>query len=65
MQPSPSPATYVWLTRAEAAEHARASVRTIDRWIRAGRVPVHRVGRSIRIDRAALDALITSGGAVR
>lgn len=65
MQPSPSPTTYVWLTRAEAAEHARASLRTIDRWIKSGRVPVHRVGRSVRIDRAALDAVITSGGAAQ
>lgn len=58
----PSP----WLTREEAAEYARVSVGTIDRWARDGKLPRHRVEgtRSVRFHTDDLDKLMipeTSG----
>ena len=46
-----------WLTRAEAATHARRSPATIDRWSRAARI---KSGRGL-IDAELLDAYITDG----
>lgn len=48
------------LTKPEAAERLRVSVRTIDRYIHDGYVPVVRLGRTVRIRRADLDALINA-----
>lgn len=49
-----------YLTRAEAAARARVDVRTIDRWLRAGRLQRYREGaRSVRVDSRELDALTT------
>lgn len=31
-----------WGTIAEAAEHLGVSIRTVQRWIRAGKIPAHR-----------------------
>lgn len=45
-----------WLTRLEAAEHARCSPATIDRWARLAPI---KVGR--RIDADLLDAYIIDG----
>jgi excisionase family DNA binding protein len=38
-----------YLTRREAADTARVSTKTIDRWIKAG-LPVSRPGRRVLID---------------
>lgn len=46
-----------WLTRAEAAEHARRSPATIDRWSRAARLKT----AAGLIDAELLDAYITDG----
>lgn len=46
-----------WLTRAEAAEHARRSPATIDRWARS----VPHIKRRGLIDAELLDAYITDG----
>lgn len=45
------------VTVAEAAEALGVSTRTVARWIRAGEVPVRRIGRSVRVDLAALRPL--------
>ena len=47
-----------WLTRAEAAAHARRSPATIDRWARA--VPHIKTNRGL-VDAELLDAYITDG----
>ena len=47
-----------WLTRTEAAERARRSPATIDRWARA--VPHIKAARGL-IDAELLDAYITDG----
>jgi excisionase family DNA binding protein len=46
----------------ETAAIARVSPATIRRLIDAGRLPAMRVGRSVRIDRAALDRMLSKGG---
>lgn len=47
-----------WLTRSEAATHARRSPATIDRWARA--VPHIKTSRGL-VDAELLDAFITDG----
>jgi excisionase family DNA binding protein len=42
---------------AEAAEMLGVAERTVRRWIAAGRLPVVRVGRTVRIEAAALRAV--------
>ncbi len=44
-----------FLTVQEAADRYRVSRRTIERHIKAGRIPVTRIGRLIRIRRTDLD----------
>lgn len=54
------------ITQAQAAEELCVDVSTIRRWIAAGKLTAFRVGnaRTIRIDRASLDDLLTPlGGA--
>lgn len=46
-----------WLTRSEAAAHARRSPTTIDRWARLAKIKT----ASGLIDAEALDAYITDG----
>lgn len=54
------------ISLAEAAERADVSVRTIRRYISAGRIPAHRVGpRLIKIDARDLDALLSPVGHAR
>ena len=49
------------LTKPEAAERLRISVRTLERYIDAGTLSVVRLGsRSVRIRRSDIDALIAS-----
>lgn len=50
-----------WATRAEAAEYARVSVDTIDRWAREEKLTRHKIGdmKSVRFSLAELDAMIT------
>ena len=49
------------MTKREAAEWLRISVRTLERYIDAGAVPVVKLGvRSVRIRRSDLDALLAS-----
>ncbi len=43
-----------FLTVYDIAEHFHVSTRTVRRWIAMGTLPVHRFGRSVRIDRQDL-----------
>lgn len=49
-----------WLTRDEAAEYARVSVGTIDRWAREGQITKYTVGRtrSVRYKTVEIDAMM-------
>ncbi len=46
------------LTRQESAERLRQSVRTVDKLIESGELPVVRIGRSIRIRPSAIEYFI-------
>jgi excisionase family DNA binding protein len=48
-----------FLTVAEVAEHYRTSERTVQRWIREGKLPAVRVpgGRNYRINKADVEAI--------
>jgi excisionase family DNA binding protein len=49
------------LTRQEAADRLRVSVRTLDRWRRYGLIEARRVGpRSIKLKEEDVDALIVT-----
>lgn len=60
---SAQPAPAVWLTRREAADYLGFHVNTLDRHIKAGHLPAHRIGRTIRLHRGELDAALVGGGA--
>lgn len=53
------------LSTAEAAEYLSTSVRSIDRWIAAGRLSPQFVGRRKRFRTSALDALVTTTAPAR
>ena len=53
------------LSTAEAAEYLSTSIRSIDRWIEAGRLTPQFVGRRKRFRTSALDALVTSSAPAR
>jgi excisionase family DNA binding protein len=50
--------TGVLLTKKEAADRLRWSVRTVEKYIATGDIAVERVGGSVRIDEAVLNAFI-------
>ena len=52
-----------FLTAAEAAEELQISERTVGRLISNGTLPVVRIGRTVRINRAALVELINAATA--
>ena len=45
-------------TTAEVAEHLNVSTRTVRRWIKAGALPVHRIGGLVRISEADFAAFL-------
>ncbi|KFC52360.1 hypothetical protein GY12_06285 [Micrococcus luteus] len=47
---------------ARAAEYLGVHVNTLDRYAKAGRIPSHRLGASVRFHRAELDAAILNKG---
>jgi len=59
-----------YLTKREAARRFRLSVRTLERRIEAGELPVHKIGSALRISERDLDnwaarhrVVVTAGGA--
>ncbi len=46
------------VTKPELARHIKVSPRTIDNWIAAKRIPVLRLGRSIRFNLANVEAAL-------
>lgn len=57
-----TPAESPWMTKAEAAAYMRVDTRTIDRWVRDGKLTRHRVSgiQSVRFARADLEGLLTA-----
>ena len=52
-----------WLGVEAIAEHLDLSKETIYRWLEAGKVPAHRVGRLWRFKASEVDSWIMRGGA--
>lgn len=52
-----------WVSLEEIAEHLKVSTDTIHRWIRARKIPVHRVGRFWRFRVSEVDAWVLAGKA--
>lgn len=46
------------LTATEASKYLKVSIRTLYRWVYAGKIPVARVGRQWRFRKGKLDAWI-------
>jgi excisionase family DNA binding protein len=52
--------------RREASDYLRVSEKSIDRWMRAGRLKSYRIGRSVRFRKSDLDAAMQpAAGAAR
>jgi len=52
-----------WVSLEEIAEHLKVSSDSIHRWIRARKIPVHRVGRFWRFRVSEVDAWVVAGKA--
>lgn len=50
----------LYLTRDEAADHLRVSVRTVSRLYRSGQIVAVRVGQQVRIPQSSLDAYVAA-----
>jgi excisionase family DNA binding protein len=55
--------TEPWVSLEQIAEHLQVSTDTIHRWIRARRIPVHKVGRFWRFKVSEVDAWVVAGKA--
>ena len=55
--------TEPWVSLEEIAEHLKVSTDTIHRWIRAQKIPVHRVGRFWRFQVSEIDEWVRDGKA--
>ena len=52
-----------WVSLKEIAEHLKVSTDTIHRWIRAKKIPFHRVGRFWRFQVSEIDEWVRAGKA--
>lgn len=52
-----------WGTRREAADYAKCSARTIDRWLSEGKITGTKVGNIVRVNLAEIDRLFAGGDA--
>lgn len=52
-----------WVTLDAIAEHLGVSTDTVHRWIRAQKIPVHRVGRLWKFKVSQVDAWVEAGKA--
>ena len=52
------PATPEFLTIVDVAQALGVNPRTVRRWIKAGKLVVHRIGRVVRISPADLEAFL-------
>lgn len=48
----------IYLTRKRIAERLGISDRSIDRWIKSGRLKAVKIGRSVRVAESSVDKLI-------
>lgn len=56
MSAFPKPAEM--LTKVEVAQRLQVSIKTIERWMASGDLPVHRFGKSVRISTADFRSLV-------
>lgn len=56
-------ATEPWVSLEDIAEHLKVSTDTIHRWIRARKIPVHRIGRFWRFKVSEVDEWVLAGKA--
>ncbi len=56
MSAFPEPAEM--LTKVEVAQRLQVSIKTIERWMASGDLPVHRFGKSVRISTADFRAFV-------
>ena len=47
-----------WRTRPQMARRYAVSLRSFDNWIAEGRLPMYKIGRSVRFDPAECDAAL-------
>jgi excisionase family DNA binding protein len=52
-----------WVSLSDIAEHLQVSTDTVHRWIRARKIPVHRVGRFWRFQVSEIDEWVRAGKA--
>lgn len=52
-----------WLSVDEIAEHLGISKVSIYKWVEAGKIPAHKVGRLLRFKVSEIDAWVRDGGA--
>ncbi|MGK5082465.1 helix-turn-helix domain-containing protein [Bdellovibrionota bacterium FG-1] len=52
-----------WLSVEEIAAHLGVSKETIYRWLDAGKIPAHRMGRLWKFKASEVDGWVCSGGA--
>lgn len=52
-----------WLNTKEIAEHLGVTVETVRKWIKAEKIPCHRVGKLWKFKASEVDAWVTSGQA--
>jgi excisionase family DNA binding protein len=50
-----------WRTSAEVAKYLAISEATLQRWISERKMPVHRVGRTLRFKLSEIDAWVRAG----
>jgi excisionase family DNA binding protein len=55
--------TEPWVSLEEIAQHLKVSKDSIHRWIRARRIPVHKLGRQWRFRVSEVDAWVVAGKA--
>lgn len=54
-----------FLTAKEAADMLRVNYDTVTRYVRSGYIPAVKIGKSFRIKRADIEALLNTGKAVK
>ncbi|WP_371929779.1 MULTISPECIES: helix-turn-helix domain-containing protein [Brevundimonas] len=49
------------MTKAEVSQRLQVSIKTIERWMASGELPVHRFGKSVRISAADYRVFVERG----
>lgn len=52
-----------WVNTKEIAEHLGVTIETVRKWIKAEKIPCHRVGKLWKFKISEVDSWVTSGNA--